>query len=216
LAALLAFTLVAPITRAATVAYVLDQSNADPWLADGVPRLQVGIADGTAGAIEFSVSVLPALAAIATGDLTLKAFAFSSQGAANILLRSNFAGLPPGWSISFGRSVGDFGAFDVLLTRSPSAPFATSLGFAVTGVAADSVADYAVLSRARAAQGHVYFAALVSGFSDQDPGRKTLTEAWFGGSALPTVVPLPATAWFLVSGLLSVVAMTRRRLRARA
>jgi hypothetical protein len=213
LAALLALTIVAPVTRAATVTYALDQSNAEPSLADGVSWLDVGLTAGEGGAIDFSVSVLPALAGIATGDFTLKAFAFSSQGAANVLVRSNFAGLPTGWSISFGRSVGDFGTFDVLLTRSPTAPLATALDFSVTGVANDGVADYAVLSRGRAAQGHVYFAALVSGFSDQDPGRKTLTEAWFGGSAVSTVVPLPATAWLLVSGLLSVAATARRRLR---
>ncbi len=49
-------------THAASVSYVLNQSNT---LADGVPYLQVTIADGANGAIDFTVQVLASLSDLA-------------------------------------------------------------------------------------------------------------------------------------------------------
>jgi hypothetical protein len=210
-AMLLMLTLLASGARAASITYVLDQTDSDPRLADGVPWLQVTISDGLAGAIDFTVSLLPSLTEIAGENFGIKAFAFNSQGPAKIMLRSNFAGLPAGWTPGFGRSGGDFGAFDVLLSGAAVAP---SLSFSIQGIAGDSISHYALLSHGIALEGHVFFAALVGGFIDQDPGTKTLTKAWFGGSDelnQTNPVPLPAGSWLLVTALGSVATALRRR-----
>jgi hypothetical protein len=108
------FLALAGTARAASVSYVLDQSNADPLLADGRPYLSVTVADGTSGSIDFTVKVLPSLTDIADCGFGLKGFAFSSAGAADALLRSNIAGLPAGWSVAFGPPAGGFGRLDDL------------------------------------------------------------------------------------------------------
>lgn len=214
MAAFAALAVLADGARAASISYVLDQSNADPLLPDGQPYLQVTVADGAAGAIDFTVSILPALTGIADSSFGLRSFAFSSQGAAEVLVRSNIVGLPAGWSISFGSSVGDFGSFDVVLGRGTSGtPISAQLTFSITGVGSDSIADYAVLSGGRAAQGRVFYAARVAGLLDQDPGKKQLTAAWFGGRpVVAPVVPLPGSAWLLASAFGWLAAVRRRRL----
>lgn len=197
--------------RAASVSYVLDQSDSDPLLPDGAPWLRVTIADGANGAIDFTVDLLPALTGIADTGFGLKGFAFSSQGPANILLTSNVLGLPAGWSVNLGSTAGNFGVFDVLLKANAAAPAMPRLTFSIGGVAADAVTDYVVLSRGKASEGRVDFAAVVTGLLDQDPGRKTLTKAWFGGSQPLPVVPLPGAAWLLASAVASLAGALRGR-----
>ena len=215
MAAFASLAILAAGARAASVSYLLDQSNADPLVADGQPYVSVTVADGPAGAIGFTVSVLPSLTGIASNNFGLKSFAFSSRGAAEVLLLSHIVGLPAGWSISFGSSGGDFGIFDVVLARGPSAaPLSPQLAFSITGVSSDSIADYLVLSHGRAAEGRADYAARVAGFLDQDPGRRQLTTAWFGGSRLVTgtnIVPLPGAAWLLASAISWLAAARRRR-----
>lgn len=196
--------------QAASISYVLDQSNADPLLPDGAPWLQVTLADGASGTIDFTVDILPRLTGIADAGFGLRSFAFSSQGAADILFGKNVLGLPAGWSVTFGSSVGNFGSFDVLLQAGAAAAVTPRFTFSIGGVSGDTIADYAVLSRGRATEGRVYFAALVGGLQDQDPGRKTLAKAWFGGSQPMPVVPLPGAAWLLASAVASLSLYRRR------
>lgn len=196
--------------HAASISYVLDQSNAKPLLPDGAAYLQVTVADGASGGIDFTVDILPRLTGVADAGFGLRSFAFSSQGAANVLLGKNILGLPAGWSVAFGSSAGSFGSFDVVLQAGAGSAVTPRFTFSIGGVSGDTIADYAVLSRGRATDGRVYFAALVAGFSDQDPGRKTLTKAWFGGSQVIPVVPIPGAAWLLASAF-AFLSLCRRR-----
>ena len=79
-AAVAALAVSGSAAQAASIAYVLDQSNADPLLADGDAYLQVTVADGAGGAIDFTVDILPRLTGIADTGFGLRSFAFSSRG----------------------------------------------------------------------------------------------------------------------------------------
>src|SRR5437868_2782766 len=59
---------------AASVSYILDQSNALP---DGNDYLRVTIEDGLNGAIDFTVEVLSALSNLASGNFGMQSFGFN-------------------------------------------------------------------------------------------------------------------------------------------
>src|SRR5690606_1365996 len=92
-AAVLAALLSAPV-QAASVSYFLDQSNALP---DGTDYLQVTIADGVAGAIDFTIDTLAPLADIAGSNFGIQTFGFNIGDFG--LDSSNLANLADGWSI---------------------------------------------------------------------------------------------------------------------
>lgn len=204
--------------HAASVSYVLDQSNADSALPDGRAYLQVTVTDNGAGAVDFTIDALPALGDFAGANSGIRSFAFDVKSTDGILLPENIMGLPTGWSIKSAGSAGDFGIFDVVLSTGMSRPLSPHLTFSIVGIADDSIDDYVQLSTGRAERGHAYYAARVVGFLDQDPGPRPLTAAWFGGSSQVATapVPLPASALLLASALgwLSAVARRNREHRS--
>jgi hypothetical protein len=202
----------AGVANAASVTYVLDQTNADPVLADGVNYLQVTISDATFGgdanAIRFDVTALGPLTDHADDNFGIQAFGFNSVSDADV--SGAVAGLPAGWTASAGNTMSAFGVFDVRLSGTGSTRQDPTLTFFITGIDGDTLNDYATLSGGNAGQGNQFFAAHVAGFADLDPGDPELTSAFFAGPGDATVIPLPATAW-LIAPMLGVVGWFRRR-----
>jgi len=151
--------------HAASVTYVLDQSNVLP---DGVGYLQVQVADGSDGAIDFTVQVLNSLSDMAAGNFGIQAFAFNviANGYADAGSISN---LPDGWRAFDGKRMDGFGQFDVRLQGRGNARLET-LTFSITGVDGDTPQDYTIYSTGSAAEGHQFFAAKVAGFASGDCG----------------------------------------------
>jgi hypothetical protein len=196
-------TLAAGTSSAASVSYVLDQSDVMP---DDVGYLQVTISDGLDGAIDFSVRMLAPLLDVAGDRFGIQKFSFNivpgtSGGAVDV------TGLPDGWRAKNGGSLGGFGRFDVALKGNGTSRV-EELTFSIAGVDADVPADYVSLSTGRVADGHALFAARVYGVDVAGIGRQVVV----GGPALTAVVPVPAALWLLGSAVATLVPL-RRALR---
>jgi hypothetical protein len=184
-------------TFAASVSVFIDQSNA---LADGTNYLQVTISDGADGAINFSVETLGPLSDIAGSNYGIQSFSFN-LGATGATL-DNIVG-PDGWQVSADRNHSEFGRYDAHLAGRGSNR-QDALEFSIVGVSGDTPLDYLnALSSGNASGGNQLFAAHVTGFD----GPNDLTGAQFGGT---TVVPLPTSAWLMLSGL-GVLGWMRRK-----
>ena len=145
--------------HSAALSFSLDQSNA---LADGIDYLQVTVADGADGAIDFTVEVLGPLLDLAAGNFGLQSFGFNvvpggdAEGA-------DITNLPDGWRARNGKRMDGFGLFDIRLQGRGHARLET-LTFSISGVDGDTPEDYAIFSTGNTSQGHQFFAAHVAGF----------------------------------------------------
>lgn len=195
---------VAGPASAASLAYVLDQSDRMP---DGPGYLQVTISDGLDGAIDFSVRALAPLLDVAGARFGIQKFSFNlAPGTSAAAV--DVTGLPDGWRARNGGSLGGFGRFDVAV-KGNGTNRVDELAFSVTGVDGDVLTDYISLSTGHVDGAHAFFAARIYGVDIDGVGR----QVDFGGSALATVVPAPATLWLLGSAAGSLVAFRRRRAR---
>lgn len=158
--------LLAMPAQSASVSYILDQSNS---LADGVDYLKVTMSDGTDGAVDFKVEMLPALSGQASAHLGIQAFAFNIVGGTATEAR-NISGLPDGWRARNGGRMDGFGLFDIKL-QGPGWSRQTELDFSITGVSLDTLLSYVDLSTGQAAEGQVDFAARVNGFASNPTSR---------------------------------------------
>jgi len=191
---------------AASSSYFLNLSNESGAFPDGTPYLQVDISDGTGGNIDFSVMTLPALSQYADSNYGIQAFSFnfgdSGATSGNLVL-------PDSWSVKNGNSSHSiFGKFDTTIKGTGSSR-KDPLKFSITGVDGDTPDDYASLLSIGGES--VLFAAHVAGFLvsiDGDEFSRQITSAQFGGSG---VVPLPASAWLMLSALSACGAWARRR-----
>ena len=189
---------------AASVIIDLDQSNENVAFSDGTPYLRVTISDGVDGAIDFVVQTLDPLADIAGSNYGIQTLSFnlgdSGASAGDIIA-------PDGWRVSTDRNHSGFGRFDVHLAGTGNSR-QDALMFSIVGVSGDTPLDYiAAFSGGNAGEGNQLFAAHVAGFD----GPHGITSAQFGGSS---VVPLPASAWLMLSGLAVLGWMRRRNLKA--
>jgi hypothetical protein len=185
-------------TFAASISVFLDQSNA---LSDGTNYLKVTISDGADGAIDFSVETLGPLSGIAGGNYGIQSFSFNLGDTGASL--ANVVG-PDGWRVSADHNHSEFGRYDVHLAGRGSNR-QDALEFSIVGVSGDSPFDYIdALSSGNAGGGNQFFAAHVAGFE----GPNGLSSAQFGGTS---VVPLPASAWMMLSGL-AVLGWYRKQL----
>jgi hypothetical protein len=190
---------VAP-AQAASVSYFMDLSNDLP---DGTAYLQVTISDGTDGAIDFLVEVLGPLTDIAGGNFGIQKFAFNVADGFNVTA-ANITGLPSGWSLGNGQGqMSAFGSYDIVLQGKGNSR-QDPLSFSITGIDGDSVLDYVALAGPNNNEGDSFFAAHVAGFN----WSPSTTSAFFGGA---TAVPVPATAWLLLSGIATLGWRARRR-----
>jgi hypothetical protein len=206
--------------NAASVGFFLDQSNRLP---DGTNYLEVTIADGVDGAIDFTVSLLEPLTDADARGLGIHEFNFNIVSDIDTS-GANIVGLPDGWRVSENRRQDGFGIFDIQVSAGV-AKRVDELTFSIVGIEGDSPEDYAALSRWATATTE-FFGARVWGFEiflprpcrngGCDNGMAWMSEgqvpvqpwASFGGSL---AVPLPPVAWLFLSGLVPVVARMRRR-----
>jgi hypothetical protein len=184
----------------------LNQSNENTDFPDGVEYLQVTISDGIAGAIDFLVETLAPLSGIADSNYGIQSFSFNFGDSGAAL--AQISDLPAGWSSSGDQNHSGYGVFDAHISGTGGSR-QDPLEFSITGVLGDTPFDYlTTFSTGNAGEGNQLFAAHVAGFH----GPNGITSAQFGGSA---VVPLPATAWLLLSGISLVGPFARKRRRAK-
>ena len=174
---------------ASSVTYALNQSND---LGDGPTYATVTISDGVAGNIDFSVEVIESAFPAPLSNFGMQSFFFNYDNSLSVS-KSNITNVnPASWKIAEDKNAGgDFGLFAFNATGTGSTR-TSLLTFSITGVAGDTIADYAI---GYAGWTSEFFAAHIAGYSDSTSGN---TSGKFAGS---TVVPVPAALWLFGSGL---------------
>jgi len=215
--------------QAGAVTYLLDQSNVDSALPDRTPYATVRIDDSTPGQLTFTVTLLPALTGLAGTNFGLQSLDLNVLGTVMPLADAGGSNaqwtLPSGWAALVApppNQADGFGKFEVEVAATGSnraSPLVFSISTAGTSLGLYSFAE---ASTGNAAQGSVYFAVHVAGFSASNGscgggygtsgsgGCTTVTSGYFGGSSLAPV-PLPAGLPLLLGGL--ALLGRQRRLR---
>jgi len=196
-AALILNILIAPFlfatsAAAASVSYVLDQSNALP---DGVEYLQVTISDSDVveGDIDFMVELISDALPMPGDNFGMQSFYLNVEAgvfvsAANISIDSG------GWSVNDDRNAGGaFGKYDVALKGKGNSRVEI-LTFSIGGIDDDTIYSYALGSSLNPSSGE-YFAAHVAGFSYDPYG---VSSGKFAGSS---PIPVPPAALLFASAL---------------
>jgi hypothetical protein len=188
---------------ASGVQVYLDKSNSNQKYPDGTNYLKVSINDGIDGNIEFRVETINPLK-LQTGNKSgLQSFSFNfGDSGASV---KNIA-LPEGWSLKggSGESVNHsiFGKFDVQVQGTGNNR-QDPLEFSIIGLDGDTPEDY-IAKLSTTGRVASLFAAHVAGYNGPE-GQHGLegldikvNNGHFGGSS---VVPIPAAAWLMFSGL---------------
>ena len=195
---------IAGASDAAVVSFDLNQSNE---LADGPAYLRVTIDDeGLPGRINFHVAALGPLLSIAEENFGIQKFGFNS---AFSLSSAKIVGLPPNWSNDGAGTMSAFGRYGAITEADRGNARLRALSFSITGLASDTISSYLLPSSGHAGDGNFFFAAHVTGF--ESPECCHVTSAYFAGSKPEPVaaVPLPASAWLLLGGLIAVGNLSR-------
>jgi hypothetical protein len=195
--------LVVPVAQASSVTYYLNQSNENILFPDGTNYATVKIED-VGSDIQFTVAVVPGAFSEGT-NFGFQSFGFNLAPSAPSLLGGIFV-LPTGWSATAGTNQDGFGNFDWVVDGTGGSR-QSPLIFSIQNVAGDTLASYFDLSSGTAGEGNQYFAGHIAGFNA--PPGTNVTSAFIGGGT--SVVPLPATAWLLLSGVAGLGALARRR-----
>jgi len=184
LAALIA--LAAQNGRAASISYLIDQSNIDAApIVDGTNFARVTIDDDTPNALTFTVTLLSSLTSLAGPGFGIQNFGFDVVGANPLQDSGAVAGqwtLPSGFTANVApppNQMDGFGAFEVSVDGSGSNR-QSPLVFRINGTGL-TIASFAELSSGSAAQGNVFFSAHIAGFT----GPAGTSSGFFGGSTLP-------------------------------
>lgn len=201
---------------ASSVSYYMNESNKPSLFPSGSDYLQVTISDAIADdKIYFTVTPLSDLTSITGSNVKIDKFMFNGSA----LAKSNIDITSAGWKIKNNKSdPHKFGPFSNGLVKKKGMSL-LPLVFSIDADS-DSVDSYAKPY----AGGDTFFAARVGGFKigcngngsggEIEGSRKCgrTTRAYFAGSSLvpPSAVPVPAAAWLFVSGLLSMVGVSRR------
>ena len=207
-AALLIGLFGATSSQAASVSFYLNQSNSLP---DDVNYLQVTIADGADGAIDFTVTALQPLLDIAGENFGIEKLAFNVVAGVGTWI-DNVTAMPAGWQAGANGLVSGFGTYDLIVNHQGSDGH-DPLTFSITGIDLDTVLSYVELSSGDSPQGPSFFSAYVNGFSfgdcDTESSRKNCyTGAFFGGTQ---AVPAPPAIWLLGTAVAGLVVRRIRR-----
>lgn len=189
---------------AASISFYLDQSNE---LLDGVNYAQVTISDSTtiAGDIDFQVELLTDAFTVSGSNFGMQDFLFNVDDSLSVETDNIIDISQSGWTVKQNANAGgSFGKFDFQLAGNGSSR-TDLLTFSISGVSGDSIYSYAMGSSLNPAA-EEYFSTHIAGF-DMVNG---VTSAKFAGST--SVVPVPASVWLFVSGLLGLMAVTRSKL----
>jgi hypothetical protein len=200
LGSILVFTLLlASRAEAATVQYMLDQSNT---LEDDIDYLLVTISDNQPGQLDFTVETQSALSDIAGSNFGIASFGFNLDSA--IDLSGDSFLLPDKWKLQFDKGMSEAGKFDVRLLGTGQAR-QDPLQFSVLGLGLEDIISG--------------FASHVAGFEMEYCGidghhhgsRQNISSAFFYGDRLVTAVPVPAAFWLFGSGMLLLGRVATRR-----
>lgn len=193
--------------------YVMDRSD---HLPDGVGYLQVTIADGADGAIDFTVTPTQALLDRAGGDMEIRSFALNVAPELN-LTAANFVGLPDKWSARGTTRLDGFGRFDFTLMGTGPGRIDT-LTFSIVGIEGDTPLSYVNLSTGNAKEGNSFFAARIRdllGDRPCGPGgtctSRAIPTAFVGLVGETAPIPLPTAAWLIAPGLGLLAPWVKRR-----
>ena len=225
-----AVAVAAPVAGASSVTYNLNQSNSSLFPDGTTNYATVKIEDVGGGGIQFTVTPNASAFSIPPepNNFGIQEFGFNLTSNNPPTLLSGIGGnfsLPLSyasfWKESAGGQMDGFGKFAWVLSTPVSEGGGVSrqspLVFTITGVADDTLATYFGLSTGNnnnpPGEGAVNFAAHIAGFLDPTgaTGEGAVTSAFFGGGPKVQVVPLPATAWLLLSGVAGLGALARRR-----
>jgi hypothetical protein len=202
LGSILVFTLLlASRAEAATVQYMLDQSNT---LEDDIDYLLVTISDNQPGQLDFTVETQSALSDIAGSNFGIASFGFNLDSA--IDLSGDSFLLPDKWKVQFDKGMSEAGKFDVRLLGTGQAR-QDPLQFSILGLGLENIIPG--------------FASHVAGFEMEYygieghhhgfKGEHGVSSAFFYGDRLVTAVPVPAAFWLFGSGMLLLGRVATRR-----
>lgn len=183
--------------EAASVQYMLDQSNA---LEDGVDYLMVTISDDQPGQLDFLVETQPALKQIAGNNFGIASFGFNLVPEVE-LSRHNKDKLllPEKWRVRFKKGMGEAGKFDVRLMGTGQTR-QDPLQFSVLDLGLEDIIPG--------------FASHVAGFELEHcglEGKHCISSAFFYGDRQVSEVPVPAAFWLFGSGMLLLGRIATRR-----
>lgn len=192
---------------AAPISYNLMESNVLP---DGSPYLSVMITENAETEGMFDFTVTPGSGLTLTGDNSgIQAFGLNVEAAmtteengnGSISVMTNplvFSNLPEGWTLDTQKNMSEFGRYDIRLHTTGNNR-TDELMFSVEGTREDLIGDQFAA--------HVVFGDDESGFF----GGAVQVDDMNGGGDDPSAVPLPPAAWLLVSGVMGMVTLARRR-----
>ena len=199
----LLFFLTLSQVNAASISFNLNQSNVLP---DGVSYAQVTISDSVtaSGDIDFVVE-LQSAAFTGTGNhFGMQNFLFNADPDISLQAENIVNLMQPGWSVVEEKNAGGrFGKYDFKLLGKRRSRV-EKLTFSISGVADDTIYSYAMGSALKPGAKE-FFAMHVAGFN-MDEGVRSSKIA---GSSV--VVPVPASLWLFVSGLIGLAAWGRRK-----
>lgn len=191
---LMTVLLVTGRAEAATVQYMLDQSNS---LEDGIDYLLVTISDDQAGQLDFTVESQHALGDKAGSNFGLASFGFNLASGVE-LSKDDFL-LPEKWKIQFNKGMSEAGKFDIRLLGTGQTR-QDPLQFSILGLGLEDIMPG--------------FASHAAGFElehcDLD-GKHGPASAFIYGDTLVTTVPVPAAFWLFGSGMLLLGRIATRR-----
>ena len=171
-----------------------------------MPYLQVTIADGADGAIDFTVQVLDAADRCSPPRISASSHSRSTLIPGGDAEGASVGNLPVGWITRDHYRMSEFGFFDIKLYGGGNSRLQT-LTFSILGIDGDTPAGLRCPVHGQCAGWPLPSSRRAwPTFSCPNARRRCPTSAFFAGNA---PVPLPGAAWLFATGAAAVVARAR-------